>query len=63
MSPRNRYSKEVKDRAVRIVFESLETHGSKHATIQSIAPKIGCSRITLDKWVKQVEIDDGKRAG
>ena len=63
MSPRNRYSKEVKDRAVRMVLESLETHGSKHAAIQSIAPKIGCSRITLDKWVKQAEIDTGKRAG
>lgn len=43
--------------------ESIESHGSKHTAIQSIAPKIGCAAPTLDKWIKQAEIDDGKRAG
>lgn len=63
MSQKNKYSKEVKERAVRMVYEAINSHGSKWAAIQSIAPKIGCAEQTLDKWVRQDEVDIGNRPG
>lgn len=44
---RVRYSPEVREWAVRMVFEHEGAHGSQWATIQSILEKIGCSRETL----------------
>ena len=63
MSRRNRYSPEVKERAVRMVFEHQGDHGSQWATIRSIAEKIGCSAETLRKWFQQAERDQGARPG
>ena len=63
MGKQNRYSKEVRDRAVRMVFEHEGQHGSRWATIRSIAPKIGCSPEALRKWVQRAEIDSGRQAG
>ena len=59
----NKYSKEVRERAVRLVLENEEAHGSRWATVNSIAAKIGCTPETLRKWVLQVERDTGKREG
>ena len=63
MSKRIRYSNEVKERAVRMVFEHQEEHGSQWTCIRSIASKIGCTPETLRKWVRQSERDQGLRAG
>ena len=63
MSKRNRYSPEVKERAVRMVFEHQGEHSSQWATICSIAEKIGCSAETLRKWVLQAERNQGLRLG
>lgn len=63
MNKRTRYSPEVKERAVRMVFEHQGEHGSPWATICSIAEKIGCSPETLRKWSQQVERDHGLRPG
>jgi len=63
MSKSNRYSPEVRDRAVRMVFEHEHDYPSPWATIQSIAAKIGCTAETLRKWVRQKERDQGRRAG
>jgi transposase len=63
MTKRNRYSPEVKDRAVRMVLEHQEEYGSQWAAISSIAPKIGCTNETLRRWVRQAERDQGLRAG
>lgn len=58
-----RYSAEVRERAVRMVFELQREHGSQWAAMQSIAPKIGCTSETLRKWVRRAERDSGQRAG
>jgi len=59
----HKYSKEVRERAVRLVFENEEDHDSRWAAISSIAEKIGCTPETLRKWILQTERDAGKREG
>ncbi len=63
MNTNKRYSPEVRERAVRLVFESQTEGQSQWATIQSIADKIGCTHETLRLWVRQRERDEGLRAG
>lgn len=58
-----RYSPEVRERAVRLVFEHQHEHSSQWATITSIASKFGMTPQTLCSWVRQVERDDGRRPG
>ena len=63
MSKAKRYTPEFRQRAVRIFQEQCDQHASQWAAMQSIANKVGCTPETLRKWVKQVEIDQGKAAG
>ena len=63
MSKATRYSPEVRERAVRMVFEHEHDHTSQWAAIQSISQKIGCTAETLRKWVRRWERDAGRRAG
>lgn len=58
-----RYSKEVRERAVRLVGQSLSQYDSEWAAITAIASKIGCTAETLRKWVRQSEVDAGERPG
>jgi transposase-like protein len=59
----NRFSPEVRERAVRMVMEHGSDHSSQWAAIGSIASKIGCTGETLRKWVRQAERDKGQRPG
>lgn len=63
MSKSNRFSPEVRERAVRMVQEHRGEHRSLWAAIESIAPKIGCAAQTLHEWVRKHEIDTGMRDG
>ena len=58
----NRYSPEVRESEVRMVFEHQDEHESQWAAIASIASEIGCTAETLRKWVRQVERDTGQSA-
>jgi transposase len=63
MNKSNKFSPEVRERAVRMVQEHREEYPSLWAAVESIAPKIGCVPQTLLEWVKRVEIDAGARPG
>jgi transposase-like protein len=56
-SRQNRYSPEVRERAVRMVLEHQGKYDSQWAAINSIAGKIGCNPETLRNWVRQAERD------
>ena len=63
MKKSNKFSPEVRERAVRMVQEHRSDYPSLWAAIESIAPKIGCVPQTLNEWVKRVEVDTGVRDG
>lgn len=63
MNKTNKYSPEVRERAVRLVQEARKDYPSLWSAIESIAPKIGCAAVTLHEWVKKHEIDTGMRDG
>ena len=63
MERRNRYSPEVRERAVRLVFDQEVQHPSQWSAMRSVASKIGCSAETLRNWVRRAERDAGRRPG
>ena len=57
----NRFSTEVRARAVRMILEPEHAYPNQSVAIMAIAPKIGCGRDTLRRWVKQSDIDSGRK--
>ena len=58
-----KFSPEVRERAVRMVFEHRGEHTSQWAAIASIAAKIGCTAQTLNEWLKKADVDGGRKSG
>jgi transposase len=63
MKKQNKFSPEVRERAVRMVLEHCGEYPSLWATIESIAPKIGCVPQTLNEWVRKHEVEAGMGEG
>ncbi|CAJ0783632.1 IS3 family transposase IS401 [Ralstonia chuxiongensis] len=63
MNKTNKFSPEVRERAVRMVQEHRGEYPSLWAAVESIAPKIGCVPQTLLDWIKREEVYSGQREG
>lgn len=63
MKQQNRYSPEVREWTVRMVFDHEGEYDSQWSAIVSISSKIGCAAETLRRWVRRTEIDQGWRGG
>ena len=63
MGRKSKFSPEVRERAVRMVLDNEREYDSQWSAIVSIATKIGCSPETLRKWIRQTEVDTGRRGG
>lgn len=63
MDKSKRYAPEVRERAVRMVFEHQAEYPSQWAAMGSIAAKLGCTVEALRRWVRQAERDQGLRGG
>ena len=59
----NKFSPEVRERAVRLVLDTEGQHPSRWQAVVSIAAKIDCTPQTLLEWVKKAEVDSGRRVG
>jgi transposase len=63
MTSSTKYPPEVRERAVRMVFEHEAEYASQWAAIRSVSSKFGMSAETLRSWIRQVERDQGRRPG
>ena len=63
MAEQGRYPAEFRDREVRMVFEAEQHCGSQWEAICSVAEKLGPTSETVRRWVRRVEIDEGRRPG
>jgi transposase len=58
-----RYPTELRERAIRMVFEHQHEYPSQWKTIESISEKLDVHRETLRTWVRRAEVDEGRRPG
>jgi transposase len=63
MSRPRQYPDELRERAVRMVFEVREQTGQRRGAIAQVGGQLGINKETLRNWVAQHEIDDGARPG
>ena len=58
-----RYPDEVRERAVRMVFDHQHEYPSQWKAIESISKKLSINHETLRQWVRRAETDTGQRPG
>jgi len=63
MAAGKKFPQEVRERAIRMVFDHQQEYASQWEALRSISSKIGCSAETLRSWVRQAEVDTGRRGG
>lgn len=63
MRKSDKYSEEVRGRAVQMVLKRQSEYASQWATIESLSGKFGCTAETLRREVRQAERDQGKHPG
>ena len=63
MATSKRYPQELRERAVRMVFEHRKEYPSEWQAIRSLAEKFGTTTETLRQWVRRAEVDGGMRGG
>ena len=63
MSAPRKDPQELRDRAVRMVFEIRQQTGGQPDGIIRVAEQLGVHREALGNWVRQAEVDAGKRPG
>ena len=58
-----RYPPELRERAVRMVFEAIEHNGERHGVITRVAAQLGVRAESLRTWVRQSEVDSSHEPG
>src|SRR5712692_10132739 len=61
-SPR-RYPPELRERAVRMVYEWREARGRSDGGLREVARQLGVHAESIRNWLRQAESDGGKRGG
>jgi transposase len=63
MPAQRKYPEELRERAVKMVFEVGERDGKGHGEIARVAARLSVHREALRTWIRQAEIDGGTRPG
>lgn len=58
-----RYPPEMRERAVRMVHEAIAESGERVGAVTRVARQLGIGPESLRGWVKQADVDNGKRPG